>query len=147
MDTIIIRHVESNDFFKGHLDLCAQLSHLDTSSISFDSYNEFVNTLKYGHGHHEVHVVEMDGKIVGTVTLLIETKLIHNMGKVAHVEDLVVDKNYRQHGLGKMLIQHAVACAKSNNCYKVILDCNDENVGFYQKCEFEKLGNMMAIYF
>jgi glucosamine-phosphate N-acetyltransferase len=89
----------------------------------------------------------MDGKIVGTVTLLIETKLIHNMGKVAHIEDVVVDKNYRNNGLGKQMIQYAVSLSKEYGCYKTILDCSDENVSFYQKCDFEKRDNMMAIYF
>ena len=147
MDNTIIRPLQANDFYKGHLDLCSQLSPFDTSSISYDSYIEFVNTLKYGHGHHEVYVVEMDGKIVGTVTLLIETKLIHNMGKVAHIEDVVVDKNYRNNGLGKQMIQYAVSLSKEYGCYKTILDCSDENVSFYQKCDFEKRDNMMAIYF
>ena len=46
-------------------------------------------------------------KIVGSITVLIEEKLIHNFGKVAHIEDVVVDESMRGFGLGKKLLEIA----------------------------------------
>ena len=73
-----------------------------------------------------------------------ETKLIHNFGRVAHIEDVVVDKSMQGYGLGKKLLE--IAKKESKDCYKIILDCSSENVGFYKKCGFEWKGNQLALY-
>ncbi len=35
---------------------------------------------------------------------------------------------------------------EEENTYKVILDCSDKNVPFYEKLNYKKVGNNMAIY-
>lgn len=80
-------------------------------------------------------------------TLLIEHKLLHNARSVGHIEDVVVDKESRGRGYGKVLIRFLVAMAQKQNCYKVILDCSDNNIGFYKQCGLELLGNEMGVYF
>tara|TARA_B110000093_G_scaffold54366_1_gene58530 strand:- start:18 stop:314 length:297 start_codon:yes stop_codon:yes gene_type:complete len=85
--------------------------------------------------------------IIGSVTIFIETKLIHNFGKVAHVEDVIVDNTCRGKGLGKMLVQKCIDYAQKHDCYKIILNCSDENIPFYEKCGFSKKENEMALYF
>ena len=47
----------------------------------------------------------IEGKIVGSTTLLIETKFIHNGGKVGHIEDVVVDKEHQGKGIGEKIIK------------------------------------------
>ena len=37
--------------------------------------------------------------------------------------------------------------AKRSGCYKVILDCAEKNVGFYEKLGFVKKEIQMALYF
>ena len=44
---------------------------------------------------HIIAVAEVDGKIVGSTTLLIEQKFIHDGGLVGHIEDVVVDKKFQ----------------------------------------------------
>ena len=83
-------------------------------------------------------------KIVGSITVLIEEKLIHNYSKVAHIEDVVVDESMRGFGLGKKLLE--IAESECDGCYKIILDCSNENVKFYEKCGYEWKGNEMARY-
>ncbi len=46
----------------------------------------------------------------------------------------MVDPKFGGQGLGARLIKGLVALARSLGCYKTILDCSRENVGFYQKC-------------
>jgi len=82
------------------------------------------------------HVVVVDGFIMGTATLYILEKLIHTGGKVGIIEDVAIHENSRGLGIGKKIIDHLVEHAKTNNCYKVILSCSKENVGFYEKCGF-----------
>ncbi|KAL6951427.1 hypothetical protein ACO0OE_000662 [Hanseniaspora uvarum] len=73
-------------------------------------------------------------------TLLIETKIIHDGGKVGHIEDIAVNDDYQGKGLGKLLIQFLRNNAVYEDCYKVILDCDEKNVEFYNKCDFNRCG-------
>jgi glucosamine-phosphate N-acetyltransferase len=84
--------------------------------------------------------------IHGTATLLYETKLIHGCKQVGHIEDVVVSPNYRDQGIGKHLINILTQMA-STTCYKVILDCKEELIPFYEKCHFKPNGVQMAHYF
>lgn len=84
------------------------------------------------------YVVEVDGEVRATATLYILEKLIHNGGKVGIIEDVAVSKRARGMGLGKMLIDELSDQADSHKCYKVILSCSEDNVGFYEKCDFYK---------
>jgi len=53
---------------------------------------------------------------------------------VGHIEDVVVDAAARGQNLGKRLIEALVAVCRDKGCYKVILDCAEKNVAFYEKC-------------
>ena len=55
---------------------------------------------------------------------------------MCHIEDLIVDKNYRGQGLSKELLMYAKNIAKINNCYKIILNCNESLEKFYSKNKF-----------
>ena len=85
-------------------------------------------------------------KIIGAGSLIIEKKFIRDLGIAGHIEDIVVDKTYRGKNLGKRVIELLKALAEANNCYKVILDCADYNVPFYNKCGFFVKGVEMAWY-
>lgn len=128
--------------------LCQLLSQLSTvGDVSHESLMEFYKCVKASDRHIVAVIENMDNQIIGTATLLVEPKLLHQGSFVGHIEDVVIDKKYRGLGLGKLLITHLVLKAHRANCYKVILDCSDENVGFYEKCGLEHHGNCMAIYF
>lgn len=138
---ISIRNLEHDDFFKGYLTLLSQLSVLEPNKIIKRDFDNFVNNLNT---LHQVIVAnDIEGEIIGSMTVIFEQKVIHNFGKVCHIEDVVVDKNTRGYGIGKHLIEHAINIATKNGCYKVILDCSEENIPFYNKCNFEKRGAYM----
>ena len=88
-----------------------------------------------------------DDVIIGTITLLIEDKIIHSGSKVGHIEDVVVHSSYRKLGIGKILIDYCVDLAKEAGCYKVILDCDEDNIRFYEKCGFKTKGVCMRYSF
>ena len=142
----IVRPVIYSDYHKSYFELLKQLTYIDHEKIHDDDFNHFVDSLN---PKHVVVVVENTDThtIVGTITILIENKIIHNMGRVAHVEDLVVDKSCRGYGIGKMLIDASIDYSKSHQCYKTILDCSEINVGFYEKNGgFTEKGICMALY-
>jgi glucosamine-phosphate N-acetyltransferase len=143
-----IRTLDYGDYRKGFLQLLEQLTIVDTKLIGELDFVNRVQDLKDAHGHLVYVMIDNNiDKIVATGTIFIEKKFIHKMGYVGHIEDVVVDQNYRNKGLGKEIINTLVEFARSIECYKVILDCSKENVGFYENCDFEKKGIEMAKYF
>lgn len=92
-------------------------------------------------------VICLDGdRIVGCGTVIIEPKMIHAGRCVGHIEDIVVDTEYRGLGIARGILNRLAEVSYRNNCYKVILDCADELVGFYSKLDFVKKGSQMAHY-
>lgn len=83
--------------------------------------------------------------IVGCSTIMIEDKIIHEGGKVGHIEDVVVNNDYRGKGIGKLLINHCVDIGRKIGCYKIILDCDKDNTRFYEKCGFKPHGVCMRL--
>ncbi|KAG2430433.1 hypothetical protein HXX76_009957 [Chlamydomonas incerta] len=65
--------------------------------------------------------------------MVVELKFIHGCSKVGHIEDVVVDPTYRGKRLGLKLVEALVEAARGDGCYKVILDCAEANVPFYEK--------------
>ena len=91
-------------------------------------------------------IIEDNNKIIGSGTLLIENKVIHNMGLVAHIEDIVIHNNYKKQGLGKKIIDELINISIQSNCYKIILDCNEKNVNFYLNSGFTQKKIQMVKY-
>ena len=143
MNNYFFRNICIDDFNKGHINLLKQLSYLDFENIPFMEYKNFINNLN---NNHQIIVLEFDNKIIGTGTILIEKKIIHNFGLVAHIEDVVIDHNFRGNNFGKKLIYELIKIAKDNNCYKIILDCNQDNINFYEKCGFKHKEYEMVLY-
>lgn len=85
-------------------------------------------------------------RIVAAGTLLVEHKFIRACGSVGHVEDIVVDSQQRGKNLGRVLLETLRDLAIERGCYKVILDCEEAKVQFYEKCGFDAKGRQMALY-
>ncbi len=140
MVDITIRELEEKDLFNGFLESMDSLklaSNLDTEKAKevFEKISSNSN--------HFVYVAILDGRVVGSTSMLIEPKFIHNGGNVAHIEDVVVSKDYQGKGIGEMLMRSLLDLAKDNNCYKTILDCTDEVKPFYEKIGFKRTSNGM----
>jgi glucosamine-phosphate N-acetyltransferase len=138
-----MRRVCKEDYFKQHLHLLSQLSKIDIELVSNEQYCNFISKLN---DTHNIIVVEKDGKLIGTATYFIEDKLIHNFGKVGHIEDVVVHSSERGSGLGKEMIQYLIDYCEKLGCYKTILHCNAQNSAFYEKCGMNNNGCCMAKY-
>jgi glucosamine-phosphate N-acetyltransferase len=139
------RLLNSEDYYSNYINILSQLSTVNKESISQEEWNTFISNLN---DYHQIIVlVDLStNKIIGSGTLLIENKIIHNMGKVAHIEDIVTDESVRGYGFGKMIIDYLINISKNFNVYKIILDCSEYNIKFYEKCGFTKKGVQMAIY-
>ncbi len=137
------RHIESSDYYKDYLLLLEQLTIVEKEKINYEQFKIFVESLS---NNHIIIVIEDNNKIIGSGTLLIENKVIHNMGSVGHIEDIIIHNNYRKLGLGKKIIDELVNISIKANCYKIILDCSEKNSNFYEKSGFTKKEIQMVKY-
>jgi glucosamine-phosphate N-acetyltransferase len=118
----------------------------DFRETSF-TQKQFCSTLDTMVQTSDIIVIEEAGELIACGTLLYETKLIHNISKVGHMEDVCIKKEHRGKQLGKQLIAYMVELAKEKGCYKVTLYCEDSNVEFYKKCNFKCVGHQLIMDF
>ena len=140
MNNITIRKLQKEDLWNGFLhtlDSLRQTSGMGEKTVEkiFDKINS--------NPDHIVAVAVLEGKIIGSTTLLIETKFIHNGGKVGHIEDVVVDKEHQRKGIGEKIVKYLLKYAKEQGCYKTILDCADDIKPFYEKLGFKHNANAL----
>ena len=92
-----------------------------------------------------VAVAEVEGRIAGAATLLIEHKFINQGGTAGHVEDVAVAAAQQGRGIGRALIRYLLARAAAAGCYKTILDCGDGVMPFYERLGFRRRSNGMEL--
>ncbi|KAI8803471.1 acyl-CoA N-acyltransferase [Cladochytrium replicatum] len=115
------------------------------------SKGQFIERYSYLKAHnHEYFIIVIEdtkkSKIAGAGTILVERKFVHNNGLVGHIEDIVTHKDYRGLNLGKLVIETLKYIGKMTGCYKIILDCSDKNIPFYEKCGFKQKEYEMVLY-
>jgi glucosamine-phosphate N-acetyltransferase len=150
VDNASIRELVLDDLDNGFLETLDNLlpgtSGLDTSSArtllaeirSNPLHRIFVAAIPQRQGTREV--------VVGTTTLLVEPKFIFNGGRVGHIEDVSIRRGYENVGLGRRLVSHATQVAKEMGCVKIVLDCSDETMPFYEKLGYSYQDNCMKIF-
>ena len=140
MEKIEIREIEEDDTEKGFLQTLDCLR--NASGLDKNKAKEILKKIKQN-PDHIIHVAIDDEKIVGSTTLFIEQKFIHDGGYVGHIEDVVVRKDYERKGIGIKLITSVLERAKEKNCYKTILDCKDDVKQFYERIGFKRESSCM----
>ena len=138
MDNLIIRELEEKDLTNGFLTTLNSLR--ETGDMDKKKLLEIFKKIKSNPEHHII-VAEMNNKIIGTTTLLIEPKFIHQGGFVGHIEDVAVDKKFQGEKVGEKIIKYVLKISKNHGCYKTILDCSDKVKPFYEKLGFKHNSN------
>jgi len=150
MSEIEIREIEEDDLEKGFLETLDFLR--NASGLDKNKAREILKKIKQNftrdqdqclQRNHIIFVAIDDKKIVGSTTLFIEQKFIHDGGLVGHIEDVVVRKDYEGQGIGMKLVSFLLDVAKQRKCYKTILNCEDSLKPFYEKIGFKKATNEM----
>ena len=140
MNQVKIRQIQENDLFQGFLESLDSLR--KASDLEEDDAKLVLKKIR-SNQNHVVMVADSDGQIVGSITLLIEPKFIHQGGLVGHIEDVVVRSELQGKGIGEQLVNAALEYAKNHGCYKTILDCDDNVKSFYEKIGFKRNSNAM----
>ncbi|MEJ2344189.1 MAG: GNAT family N-acetyltransferase [Gammaproteobacteria bacterium] len=93
--------------------------------------------------HHHLYVAIAEGHIVGTFAFIVIDSIAHAGAPHAIVEDVVVDPNYRGHGIGKQMMQFAMDRCREAGCYKMALSSHlqrEQAHAFYESLGFRKHG-------
>jgi len=133
---------------KSYIQLIQQLS--NTTSYNIDKFQtnlELINKCGIIYIAYNHLPPDDDFMIVGSGTCYLEPKIIHDYMNVGHIEDIVVHANFRGRGIAKNILDNLKKYAENTNCYKIILDCNENLVKMYSKYEYNVKGVQMAIYF
>jgi glucosamine-phosphate N-acetyltransferase len=149
MSAFKIRLLEKEDYHLGFLNLLNSLTR--TPKTSYGSFCEQYDLIKKICPTNYIYVLTLTSKenreiLVGTFKLIIEPKFHNNFANMGHIEDVVVSSQYRGYGYGKEMIDFGVKEAFASKCYKVVLNCNKNNIPFYKKCGFKEKGYEMCIY-
>jgi glucosamine-phosphate N-acetyltransferase len=138
MTEITIRKLRIEDLQNGFLTTLDSLR--KTSDIDQKKAETIFKKID-SNSDYTIAVAVADGKIVGSTTLLIEQKFIHQGGLVGHIEDVVVEKNFQGMKIGEKIIKYVLEISRKQGCYKTILDCTDEVKSFYEKLGFKPVAN------
>lgn len=139
---MIIKILEPNDNI---LDYIECIKELNNPGVALSTPEE----IKYSLGERPSNILTFvgvidDNRIVASATVIMEKKLRYN-NLCCHIEDVGVHPDFRNKGYGRDIVEYCIKVAKSNNCYKIKLNCVDSLIKFYEKLGFELNGNHMFI--
>lgn len=137
-----VRKLKVTDY-KNYISLLSQLTEVGniTKEIFTDRLRE-IEQNRYLYLY--VMYNKRTDELIASGTVYIEPKFIHGCSKVGHIEDIVVNNNYRGKNYGHSIIKMLVKIAHIVGCYKVTLACKKRNVDFYEKCQFKQEGYEMV---
>lgn len=115
-----------------------------TSNITDIDFLKYIDDI-YKNGIIYVIVIN-NSDIIATGTIFLEQKIIRNCKKVGHIEDIITHSNYRGIGLSTIVINELTTYGFNNNCYKIILDCDENIKKVYEKCGYMQKSIQMAYY-
>ncbi len=145
---VIIRKIKYEDIDKGFLDVLENLVPADIDNK--EHAKNILQKIKMN-SLHKIFVAEDDdanGKVVGTITLLIEPKFINKGMQVGYIEDVSVRKGYEGLGIGSKLVTYATTYAISREgCKKVLLYCSEKTKPFYEKLGYQLVEDTFVMKF
>lgn len=148
---LYVRQLQSNDYKLGFIDVLKQLT--SVGNITESSFRDQFNKMKSSNGtYYQTVIVDKSDasheKIIGSATIIIERKFIHDCANRGLIEDVIVCDQYRGKKLGQLILQGLIDLGKSLGCYKITLNCKDKMISFYERFGFvaeENNANFLVI--
>jgi len=95
---------------------------------------------------NSIGIVGLDGgKIIAFGSIVVENKI--RGYRSCHLEDIVVDKEYRNIGIGKRLMEYINDKVLKNGCYRATLFCREGLIPFYEKTGYKVNSVVMKKWF
>jgi glucosamine-phosphate N-acetyltransferase len=134
LQNLIFREIKSTDFIN-YMNLMFEFTNYKHNITEDQFINEITNMKE----SCKIIIIEYNNNIIGTGSIFKINKLHNN--PIGQIEDIIITDQYKNLGLGKQLIDKLVNIGFNDyNCYKIILNCLEKNIGFYEKCNFSVSG-------
>lgn len=144
----VIRRMEESDY-KGVVETLKVLT--TVGNVSEEQFKEMISywdsTLLFPTGGNDKRVYNptvifdtVTNEVAACGNIILERKIIHDTGMCGHIEDIAVSSAHQGKKLGKHLINYLTQLGFEAGCYKIILDCDEKNVVFYEKCGYKRAG-------
>ena len=134
-ESYTLREMELGDYSKGFLSLLSQLTTVPPLSLE-----QFSAIFSANQGVSSIVVAESRSsqRLVGTFKIMFDHKYSRGGGVVAHLEDVVVDREFPEaEGLGRDLMDLAKSIAETEKCYKIIGNCDAAWLEFFARNGFQ----------
>jgi glucosamine-phosphate N-acetyltransferase len=135
---IIIKELDCDDNYNEYLELMYEFTNYK-KDVTIEDFKNYVNQKT------KLRIIILknnENKIIGAGTIFNIEKLHNN--SIGQIEDVIITEKYRNMGLGKTIINKLIEIGKTKfKCYKIVLNCLDKNIKFYEKCDFTISGVQM----
>jgi len=141
-----MRLLQRDDYDKGYIPLLTQLTKVgDVTKEAFEK--RFDEMAKDPH-FYTIIVYEHipTKKVVGNGMIFFEMKFARSCGTAGHVEDIIVDAPMKNQGWEVKLMDALAKIGEREGVYKMVLDCFESDVAFYETCEYKRYEIHMAWY-
>lgn len=113
-----IRPLQRSDYGRGYMDVVRIVG--KTGWVGEDVWEARCEWLRRNSDNYFIVVIlDPEDTVVATGTVLFERKFTHNMGIVAHVEDIAVARTQRGKKMGLRVLEALVHAATEYGAYKV----------------------------
>lgn len=138
---VVVREAQADDlkqvlllYAQPELDRGATLS-LEEAEKAFDRMRAYPD--------YRLYVAEVNGRVVGTYTLLVMHNLSHQGRPSGLVEPVAVNPQWQGRGIGAAMMMEARAHCRRRGCYKMALSSSlrrERAHQFYEELGFERHG-------
>ena len=138
---IDIRKCDEKDLLE-ILDLMNELVEFTDSPFNFSIKSLKENFIEMGKGPqiYKNYVAVNDGKVIGFISIILYKTLFHR-GGTALINELIINKNHRDKGIGRILINKAKEVAIAKGIDEMEVGTSIKNMPahmFYKKCGFSE---------
>ena len=88
----------------------------------------------------EILIVKNSSDVIGMISIMYLTRLNQKQQEM-YIPELIIQKEFRNTGIGKKLINAAIELAKKKNCHRIRLESGNQRTEshmFYEKNNFEQ---------
>lgn len=118
----------------------ALVCELESTTLDLEDFSSvYLDNLEDKNIHYIV-AENRNKEIVGFISLHIQ-KLLHHVGKIGKIQELIISAKERGRGVGKELLKQAKGIALDSGCIQLEVCCNrkrKESHEFYMSQEFKK---------
>ena len=83
--------------------------------------------------------------VIGIGSVFFQNKI--RGGLQGHIEDIAVRPSWQGLGIGRQIVNSLLDHAKSEGCYRVVIETEKTNVHFYKQLGFKETGQAMKLNF